>query len=84
MSEIDGPGRGNRNKIVDLISSGKLKLDTDVHILIDDVERKDGFNLSINMSELLKRECKLVEYPLRENEKETHAFSHIESKENTK
>lgn len=82
---IDGPGAGVRNKIVDLISSGKLKLNTDVHIIIDDAEREDGYELSITMSNLLKRECKVVEYDNDYNhDTEPSAFSYIKPKENIK
>jgi hypothetical protein len=82
---IDGPGAGVRNKIVDLISAGKLKLNTDVYIIIDDVEREDGCELSINMSKLLKRECKVVEYdrPYADDTARL-AFSYIKPKENIK
>ena len=82
---IDGPGAGVRNKIVDLISAGKLKLNTDVHIIIDDAEREDGCELSINMSKLLKRECKVVKYdrPYADDTARL-AFSYIKPKENIK
>ena len=82
---IDGPGAGVRNKIVDLISAGKLKLNTDVHIIIDDAEREDGCELSINMSKLLKRECTVVEYDMPYADDTAQlAFSYIKPKENIK
>lgn len=79
---IDGPDAGERVKIVDLISSGKLKLNTDVHILIDDVERKDGFNLSNNLQKLLERGEITYKYPNPSDNTKLSLISYIKPKEN--
>lgn len=74
---IDGPAKGNRNKVVELISSGKLEIDSDVYIFIDDTEREDGQNLLEQMKDLLNREHSVMEG-------EEYSFSYIEPKENKK
>ena len=79
---IDGPDAGERTKIVDLISFGKLKLNTDVHIFIDDVEREDGFNLSNNLQKLLERGEMTYKYPNRSDETKLSLISYVKPKEN--
>ena len=77
---IDGPAHGDRNKIVELISNGKLKLNTNVSYLIDDVEREDGMKLLESIVKLLNREAEVGMYVDATNTQ--HAFAYFKEIEN--
>lgn len=57
---IDGPARGRRERILELIESNELEINTDVHIFMDDLERDADMKLAEELSTFLNRE--LVNY----------------------
>lgn len=77
---IDGPADGDRNKIAELISNGKLKVNTNVSFLIDDAEREGGADLMAYFCKILNRDGDVLIYKDVLNKK--HAFAYFEEIEN--
>ena len=57
---IDGPAGGRRERILELIESNELEINTDVHIFMDDLERDADMKLAEELGTFLNRE--LVTY----------------------
>ena len=69
---IDGPASGRRERILELIKSKELELNTDVHIFMDDLERDSDMKLAKELSNFLNR--KLLTYSPHEETNVNHGY----------
>ena len=69
---IDGPANGRRERILELIKSKELELNTDVHIFMDDLERDSDMKLAEKLSSFLNR--KLLTYSPTEETNVNHGY----------
>ena len=56
---IDGPANGDRKKMIELLETGKLKLNLDVSIFIDDIEREDSYFVSERLADISGRKLNI-------------------------
>ena len=56
---IDGPAKGDRKKLVELIENDIIKINKNVMIFVDDVQRSDEYILALKLSTILNRELKV-------------------------